>query len=268
MRAVTIGARTAPRRRPRATASLLAIVMALQGVQAAVPGATLAAGTANCGQDQNHWKGQSASNANQKHGASGTFEAFQLQMCDNPGLIDYSGSFVLSNVVPANGGANDIVQIGMGNCRHPTECPGGMHYYSGWGRTTSTAGCGSFSNRLPIATNEGDYVSALHDFKVYHKNNSWRMFVDQAEVLAVGEGSICWTPKIAMWFGENWDVGDQIGGTAGNHLSVTQTNSAAVENGGFFWTNFNPANACDIGNPAPYFCDIKTDRSFDIWTDR
>jgi hypothetical protein len=235
-----------------------------------LPAVALGAGTANCseGAATNRWRGVSVQDANQKHGVSGTAESHILAQCNNPGLIEFSGSFIFSNIVPAGGGFNDIVQIGMGNCRAP-NCPGGMRYYSGWGRTSTTPNCGTFSNRAPTATDEGAYVAAAHDFKVYHQNNSWRFFVGLAEVGSVGEASICWTPKVAVWFGESWDFGDQIGGTLADKMSVTSMNTANVENGGFTFTNLNAANACNYGGAgAPFFCDITGARSYDTWSNR
>lgn len=156
----------------------------------------------------------------------------------------------------------------MGNCRAP-NCVGGMRYYSGWGRTDTTPGCSGYSSRAPVVTDEGAYVSAAHDFKVYHQANEWRFFVDLTKVGWVGEASICWTPKLSAWFSETWDFGDQIGGTPGNKFSVTSTNYANAENGVFLWTNSNPANACNYGGAgAPFFCDITGARSYDTWTDR
>lgn len=118
-------------------------------------------------------------------------------------------------------------------------------------------------------TDEGAYASAAHDFKVYHRANEWRFFVDTTKVGWVGEASICWTPKLAVWFSETWDFGDQIGGTVANKFGVTSTYYANTEGGGFFWTNFNAANACNYGGAgAPFFCDVTGTRSYDTWTDR
>jgi hypothetical protein len=230
----------------------------------------LAAETADCSElwATNRWRGHAVQDANQKHGASGTAEAHTLAQCTNPGLIEASGSFSFSNVTPSDGGYNDIVQVGMGNCR-AVNCPAGMRYYSGWGRTSSTPGCSGYSNRAPVVTDEGAYSSASHDFKVYHQTNYWRFFVDSTQVGSVGESSICWTPRVAMWFSETWDFGDQIGGTPANKLSVTLTNYASSEGGGFVWTNFNAAGACNYGGSgAPFYCDVTGTRSYSTWTDR
>lgn len=104
------------------TTVALAVVVLL-----ALPGSTLAAGTANCseGGQVSRWRGQSLTDSGTKHGTSGTAEAYTLAQCTNPGLIEISGSFYFSNVTPNNGGFSDIVQIGMGNCR-AANCVGGM----------------------------------------------------------------------------------------------------------------------------------------------
>lgn len=112
-------------------------------------------------------------------------------------------------------------------------------------------------------------MSAQHDFKVYHQSNEWKFFVGSTQVYSIAESSICWSPIQSSWFGETWDAGDQMGGSAASHMHVTLMNYATTENGGFFWTNFNAANACNYAAgqaPAAYQCDIVDTRSVDIWT--
>lgn len=252
----------------RLLGSALALALVLQLGQFVAGPAVRAAGTANCNPDGNRWKGHAVQGSGQVHGVSGTFEGQHMKLCDNPGISETSGSFVLSNITPSNGGFNDIVQIGMGSCRVWFYCGDRMRYYSGWGRTESTPGCAGEASRFPTVVDEGDWVDASHDYKVYHQNNWWRMFVDQVEYLAVHEDEICWTPKIAVWFGEALDAGDQIGGTAANPFGVTATNYAAAENGGFGWTTFNANDPCNYGNPPPYRCDVTGTKSLTIWTAR
>lgn len=45
-------------------------------------------------------------------------------------------------------------------------------------------------------------------------------------------------------------------------------NYANAENGGFFFTNFNPALACNYSAAAPaaYQCDVVGARAVDVWT--
>ncbi len=214
------------------------------------------------------WRGHAWIDANAKHGASGTAEAHNLLQCINPDLFETNGTFIFSNVEPANAGEHSIIQVGMGNCR-ASNCPGGQRYYSGWGRDNATPGCTGMTDRPPTLADEGAYVFAAHDFKVYHTANVWKFLVDATQVHSIGEASICWTGKNAEWFGEVTDIGDQMGGTPANKSSVTSTNYANAEGGGFFWTNFNASNVCNYGGAGvPYFCDVTGTRSLNIWTDR
>ncbi len=160
------------------------------------------------------------------------------------------------------------MQIGVGQGRSPTILNGGIRYFTAWGRSQSTPGCSGFSNKDPVANDMGAYASASHDFKVYHQTNAWRLLVDSTQKSQVAEASICWTPGKSSWFGETWDAGDQMGGTAANHLTVASMNYANAENGGFFWTNFDAAQACNYSAAAPaaYKCDITGTRAIDIWT--
>jgi hypothetical protein len=236
----------------------------------ATPATSLAAATATCSEGPlavNHWRGEALS-AGQKHGTSGTVPGRILNMCTSPNpVLEIDGTFYFSNVEPASGSFRDIVQIGFGQGRSPT-LSGGMHYVYAYGVSTSTPGCGSFQDRDPLTQQVGTYVVAQHDFKVYHQTNFWRLFVDSTQKVAIGEGNICWTPGKSSWFGETWDAGDQLGGTSTVKLPVTLMNYANAENGGFFWTNFNAAQACNYNTdpPAAYQCDITSTRSIDLWT--
>ena len=233
------------------------------------PATTMAAETAACNElYKNRWQGHQSATTAQRHGAQAIFEAQALQQCINPGLIEVSGSFVFSNIVPTDGGANDIIQIGAGNCRAP-NCPAGQRYYSAYGRTSSTPGCSSKSNRSPLVGDEGAWANAAHVYKVVHQSNEWSFFVDNTKVGWVLEGEICWTPRSAVWFGESWDFGDQIGGTAANKFSITQASYTTVEGGGWTATSFNAAAGCNyVGTQFPFNCDVTGLRSINIWTDR
>lgn len=250
-------------------ASLMALMIAVAG-SFTFPSATLAAATADCSEGPlavNHWRGQ-AVGGGAKHGTSGTVPGRTLKMCTNPGAVEIDGSWYFSNVEPASGSFRDIVQIGFGQGRSPT-LSGGMHFVSGWGRSTSTAGCSGLSNVDPLTKQRGSYDSAQHDYKVYHQNNVWKLLVDSTQKASVGEDSICWSPARSTWFGETWDKGDRIGGTAANPLPVTLMNYATSENGGFFWTSLTAGQVCNISNdpPAAYQCETVSSKSIEIWTE-
>lgn len=248
-----------------------AMWLALLPLWLAMAPVTVAGGTANCseGGPQNRWQGQQASVVNgQRHGAQAIFEGQVLVQCTNPGLAEISSSFVFSNVVPIDGGFNDIVQIGAGNCRAP-NCPGGMQYYTGWGRSRSTPGCAAFSDVLPLATGVGAWGGGDRVYKVQHVANVWQLLVDNTQKGSVPEAGICWMPRSSVWFGESWDFGDQIGGTLGNKLAVTSASYTVVENGGFVATSFNAANPCNFAASSfPFNCKVTGLRSLDIWTNR
>jgi hypothetical protein len=233
---------------------------------------TFAAGTAPCseGGPHNRWQGHQNAVAapGQRHGAQAIFEGQVLQQCSSPGLVEISGSFVFANVTPTNGGSNDIVQIGAGNCRAP-NCPGGMQYYTGWGRSHATPGCSAYGDVLPLATGVGAWGGGDRVYKVQHVNNQWQLLVGNVVFQTVAETNLCWVPRSSVWFGESWDVGDQIGGTAVNKLSMTQASFTNAENGVFVPTAFNAANACNYAaSNFPFNCDVTGGRSVDIWTNR
>lgn len=258
-----------PRRRIQRLTITTLTVFALC-IQLAFPAVSLAAATTDCSEGPgavNHWRGE-ALTGGAKHGTSGTVEGRTLQMCTSPNVpLEVDGTFYFSNIEATSPSFRDLIQIGFGQGRSPT-IPAGMRYYSGWGRSTSTAGCSGYSNRDPFATDEGAYVKASHDYKVYHQTSNWRLFVDSSEKLTVAEDSICWSPGRATWFAETWDSGDRIGGTEADHVSVTSMNYATAAGGGFFYTNFNASDPCNysVDPPTAYKCDITSAKSIDLWT--
>lgn len=216
----------------------------------------------------NRWRGHTTIDATQKHGASGIFESHTLDQCGTPDLVEISGTFMWSAIAPNNNASQSVVAMGMGTCRSAT-CPAGQRYYSAWGRSSSTSGCSGFANRAPTVADEGAYVAANHDFKVYHSANQWQFYVDTTQVNAIAEGSICWTPSRAQWFGQTKDIGDAMGGDPNDKFSVTSTKYTNSEGGGFVLTNFAPAAACSFnGGVGPYFCDVTGASAIAIWTDR
>jgi len=248
----------------------LIAVTALASVEATFAPVVAAADAINCTSEGgvNRWSGHSISGV--FHGNSGTAEGQDLHQCNNPAFIEVNGTFYWTNV--EHGGTfNDIVQVGMAKCREPgVYCSSSMFYARGWGRQHTTPGCSGLSDVAPTTIPVSlAWNGASRDYKVYHLNNRWRMFVGLTEVYSVPEASICWYPGVASWFGESWDIGDAIGGSVGNHLRVTETNTTSCENCGFVYTNFNASAACNYGVVSgPYFCDLIDTRTLDIWTNR
>lgn len=217
---------------------------------------------------KNRWSGQGLNGA--FHGNSGTAEGQDLHQCLNPFLVENNGTFYFTNV--EHGGTfSDIVQVGMAKCRElGTFCHSDMFYARGWGRSSSTPGCAGKTDVFPTMTPVSlTWNGAARDYKVYHQTNQWRMFIGTTMVFSVAESEICWAPGLASWFGESWDTGDAIGGSVGDHLRISSTNTASVENGGFTFTGFNAAAACTYGVVSgPYFCDLINGTTLDIWTNR
>lgn len=257
------------RLRRRAATSLM-VFAALLSYEAMFAPLVAAADAQNCTSESgvNRWSGHSLSGA--YHGNSGTAEGQDLHQCNNPGFIEINGTFYFTNI--EHGGVfNDIVQVGMAKCREPGfNCSSSMFYARGWGRDHTTSGCSGFSDVAPTMTPVSlSWNGAARDYKVYHLTNRWRMYVGNNEVYSVAESSICWSPGLASWFGESWDIGDAIGGSAGDHLRISSTNTSSCEGCGFVFTGFNAAAACNYGIVSgPFFCDIVNGTTLDIWTNR
>lgn len=139
-----------------------------------------------------------------------------------------------------------------------------MHYYSGVGLTNTTPRCAGWQNRLPVATEHSGYTYADHIMKVYHHNNQWEFIADSTILRTFPESSLCWTPKTAVWFGEIWDYGDQLGGTQSTQQGVLLLSYTNSENGSFVTT---PSVSCGYGGSgAPWYCAVQGNSGFYIWT--
>lgn len=224
-----------------------------------------------CVDDMNRWSGQIL--FGDRHGVSAYLEGQTLKMCTHESVFEKNGTFAFVNI---EGHAfNDIIQVGIGRCRFPFygECTWGMETYYAWGRTQSSEGCDIWQDRLPSAhfTPGVAYDGQTHDYKIHHADDYWNIYVDHTRVMRVGEVSLCWNwgrpSRDASWFGESLDQGDAIGGSVGNKYSISSANYANQENGGFYWTGWNPGAACNLGGGI-YKCDITSSRSLLLWTDR
>jgi hypothetical protein len=193
-----------------------------------------------------------------------------LVQCTGPDLIEISGSAYWSalEVARTDPSPNGIVQIGFANCR-AANCAAGQGIYGAWGRSSSSPGCSGFSNRAPAIKLLAGWPGGALDYKVYHLNNKYRWFVGTQEYsFSPFESDICWTPRVASFFGETWDTGDQLGGTSSSHLASTLVNFTNTENGGFVWANWSASASCNYDtNSAPFRCDLTSSRSLDLWTD-
>lgn len=230
-----------------------------------------AADNANCSVDNTRFSGMAFSQTGvQKHGVAGTIDGQSLNQCLNPvPVVEKSGTTAWSALGDA-GGSNTIMQMGTGRCREFLwpDCTWNMEFYWAWGIDPEAPGCSGWARQIPQPLRIAGRDGAAHDYKIYHKDNRWRFYVGVNEKRSLPEGDICWTPTIAWWFSESWDDGDALGGSVGNKLRTKLTNYANVENGQFFWTSFNAANACSFPQGAPRFCDVIDGTTFDTWTNR
>jgi hypothetical protein len=223
----------------------------------------------NCTGSKLHWwKGvHTSGTAGHRHGTSGTAKAYTFKQCKNPPFLSSSSTFYFSNIVPFNGGAYDIIQIGEGKCRG-LNCASGQHYYSAWGRSQSTPGCQTFMSREPNVGDEGAYVAGDHDFKVWHLSNVYNFYVGVNAVGAVAEQNICWSPDDSQWFSEVEDDGSQLGGTVAAPFQVIETNYATAENGGFTYTSFSPGSCNWSPSVHPFYCYDNSSTQYRTYTDR
>jgi hypothetical protein len=146
-----------------------------------------------------------------------------------------------------------------------------MNVIATWGRENADPGCNGVDDVWPVAFFAAEHDGATHNYKVVHENNQFLMLMGSQVLRSpIPESYICWTTQEATWFFESHDFGDAIGGTPNLHSFIRDANYSNAENGGFFLTSWNPANACNIGPPGGgiFFCDIVSSIKITAWTQR
>jgi hypothetical protein len=116
--------------------------------------------------------------------------------------------------------------------------------------------------------------SGAYAYQVIHDGTTWKFQVldsgGNVDVWAsIAAASICWTNKTAIWFQENWNLGDPLGGEVTNHYHSTGNKYRTSAGGSWHWTAYNSSNACQIvGANPPHKCDVVSATAYDTWTDR
>lgn len=233
------------------------------------------------GVNANHTEACSESNAVNRHrwaskvptlaptGVRGTTEAQSLDICTSSADDDRASTVWIA--VDDNGGhPYDLIQAGRITCESSSAvCDQAQRKFWAWGRHSSQPGCQGFSNRAPVPQNIGGWVAGSDDFIVARDGTSWEVFVDGVLEQSVSQASICWTKKRALWAGETWDIGDAMGGPAGNKYALTNALYQTSVGGGWLNPGFAVNGSCE-NNPdiePPFYCVTSASSSLSIWTE-
>jgi hypothetical protein len=166
--------------------------------------------------------------------------------------------------------ANDLVQAGVMHCVNNSnpDCTNyGTHEFWAWGRSHLAAGCAGFSDVPPIQHAIAGFPGGTWAYTVLKTSSQWQVKVNGTVQETLSLGSICWTPKRALYTGESWDIRDAIGGPVDNPFHVS---SAIYETSvGGVWSNVNwgTGSVCNLApTDARYKCNAPTGTSMDLWT--
>jgi len=142
-------------------------------------------------------------------------------------------------------------------------CTGGMRYFWTWGRDPATPGCAGTLYVPPIPISLGAWGGTSQEFIVALASRYWKVYrggVFQDQVAAT---NICWTRGLAMWQGEAWNKGDQIGGVAGDKYAISTARYQAVAGGA--WLNPSLVAPCAQTNN-PFYCEVGASDVVNTWT--
>lgn len=202
-------------------------------------------------------------------GARGTTESQTLSVCTSSSDDDRSNHAWVA--VDDNGGDPfDLVQAGRITCEgSQAACTLAQRKFWAWGRQNSEPGCSGLSDVAPIAQSLGTWSSGSDDFIVARSGGFWKVYIDGVFQNQVSEASICWAKKRALWSGETWDLGDAMGGSAGNKFALTQAAYQTTVGGSWLNPGFTPGNACQNSPDVepPFFCTTPASNSLSLWAD-
>jgi hypothetical protein len=182
-------------------------------------------------------------------------------------LIEISGSFIWINIIPTNGGFNDILQLGIGVCRGGIECSDQMHYQAARGREKTTPGCSGFTNEYPIGHRLAYWNPGTWVLELKHTGNYWVHKIDGIEFELLSESWVCWTPRKAVWFAESLDTGDALGGSTLNPYLISNARYTTTEGGSWSAPSWTVGPSCNYADgPAPFGCEVAGASAINVWT--
>lgn len=165
----------------------------------------------------------------------------------------------------SNSDTNDIVQIGLSNCKdpfNPTGCTQSMNWFWAWGRSN----CPGLLDVIPAPKRIAAASTGTHTFQVLLTDTAWKVKIDGAQKGTVGSTSICWGRDHAGWLSETWDNGDQMGA---NWPSAQDYAGAQYQQGiGGSWANPNFTSCLRQSDVWDYLCQLVNGSAVDVWTDR
>lgn len=201
-----------------------------------------------------------------RYGVKANFDFQNLDLCLNPRAGEGSAStaWVAIQGPPS---AFNIVQMGMGRCRHGTGCnPNVMQDVYAYGRDSSSPGCGGWASLAPT----GHWLGAWSSGGTYsvEEDAAGKFTLNSAAfTVVIQTTSICWTNDTVAVFTETHDFGDAMGGSPGNHFVVSVERFKTQPGGGWLvlpslCNARNPANL-----PAVFKCAVNG-ATIEMWTER
>lgn len=175
------------------------------------------------------------------------------------------GSLAWVGVGGPSGCDECIYQIGTTKCVNldlpSSGCNGTFKLFYAWGRNQANGGC---PDVLPVPISLGVAPSGTNTYAVVRTTTLIQFQLNGVTKTTIGNGNICWTRVAAKYYDETYDRGDQMGGTVGDHQSMTNAIYERTVGGSWFSPSFT---GCPT-TYAFYGCTRVNGQALDIWTDR
>ena len=262
MEVVGVGTRE---NRPR---RLLAIVVALS-VLSLGPGAALAVSpNGPCTSSPNNYAGAEvgwvgAASAEVK------IESISPLLCTTSGNPQHA-SLTWVAIGGATACQECIYQIGTAKCVNTLQpssgCDGTFRLFYAWGRNSSYGGCPTVLP-FPVSLGAGHdraAPSGTNTYSVVRTTSQIQFKLNTTTQTTIGSANICWTSAAALYYGETYDSGDQLGGTVGDHQSLTNAIYERTVSGPWLSPSFTNCGS----SSASYLCTRVNGQAIDLWTDR
>lgn len=120
----------------------------------------------------------------------------------------------------------------------------------------------------PTPINLGTWSSGTDQFIIAKSGGNWRVYIDGFEEAVISDAAICWPEERANFLGEAWDIGDPIGGSAGNKFAFTGLAYQTAIAGAWKSPNFTAGGGCRIAPYWPPFdCVHSSATALSFWAD-
>ena len=173
-------------------------------------------------------------------------------------------TWLWSSIVPGDSCAYGILQIGVGKAVGGSE-----KWYYAWGRCQSETGCQNYADRPPGATELGPFDGQSHAYRIVIDTQTpyWDFQIDGATQFQISTPQICWQANALYMFGEKYEYGSELGGSAANPQTISNVRWHLDGSTNLHVPSWTVGADCyNKGIRPPDWCQNSSSDALDIWS--